>query len=1161
MANAHSQDTPPNLIPPSPTAYAFAKYGDVPVSLATGIPNISIPICRLTDHGIGTDVFLSYYAGGIKVDEEATNVGLGWSLNNGGTITRVIQGRADDLFNGVFQPRTDIPMGQPADDYTLPTFITQHGVQAAAHNGTDNGPDLFIFNFNGRTGKFCFDKNGNVVMLKKEDLDIRWQQGPTGYGLEFIIKDEKGITYEFAQYETTYVATSLSTAISTWYLTKIISPTNNTITFEYNSWYGGHYNNNSIPEFIKLSNTHEAIARATGNAANPAYVLSSRDEMHIHKISCSTGSVEFTYDTQNRQDTYLSDHALTEVAVYDPSHILINKFKFNTSYFEANDSRKYPSSLALFQHLNKRLRLDGIQGLGADGLTPTAPPYYFTYLGDNDPATDDSYTLPVRLSPQQDHWGYYNYSGNTILFPSAVNFPAPAAQYNGNTSNYNITVTGGADRSPDTAAMKADMIQRITYPTGGHTDFLFEANYSANYKEGGVRIKTITDYPVVGIPKQKNYTYDGYSYADPDKHYYELYHVDYNQSDDSNPPPYYQVIPNPPILDILGVPYDINSMYHTQWDDWVKISAQSQSVLGRGSNPGYDMVRVSEPGNGYMTSSYDNFAYPDYNGDDPYNEGTSTELGLLNGMFQATEAGSVFQWSTYVNLVNGFSLTWRDWPYVPIFDNSWKRGVESQRNYYRENGTLVKSEAYDYSRKLLNVVPGYMVYDLNPATSLAYFWAVYGVPGGQILLNSKTETTYDANGQNPVNNITNYYYDNPAHLQASRVETIRSDSKKEVTQTSYPLDYLAGTTFIDNMVNSHLVDYPVEQVSYQDDGINKKILSGTTTYYQGGNGLIDHANTLLKTGNLDAGSYKFSNRAIGVVPSDATTGIGFLPDSRYELRLKFYGYDNQGNLKNVGKTAGTKINFVWGYGGQYPIAQVINADYSTIETLLGGATAVQNFRNITNPTDAAVNTFLASLRIPANLPGAQMTTYTYKPLVGITSVTDAKGQTTYYEYDSFQRLQNVKDQYGNILKNYCYNYAGQATGCAVPVQNCGSNWQNTATTIRCKLNTSNQNTGEQEQEQRDMTVCSSTYNQIRWVVVGTNTTSCPVPAVCDGSNCYGVDKRCVDGNCQTGTKIYTSSVKTHGSLWTCTFHYLWTDGAVSEDYTEDSSTRCVSQVD
>jgi len=52
---------------------------------------------------------------------------------------------------------------------------------------------------------------------------------------------------------------------------------------------------------------------------------------------------------------------------------------------------------------------------------------------------------------------------------------------------------------------------------------------------------------------------------------------------------------------------------------------------------------------------------------------------------------------------------------------------------------------------------------------------------------------------------------------------------------------------------------------------------------------------------------------------------------------------------------------------------------------------------------------------------AIMTTYTYDPLIGMTSQTDANGKTTYYEYDSFGRLKYVKDHENNIVKEYAYH--------------------------------------------------------------------------------------------------------------------------------------------
>jgi YD repeat-containing protein len=53
---------------------------------------------------------------------------------------------------------------------------------------------------------------------------------------------------------------------------------------------------------------------------------------------------------------------------------------------------------------------------------------------------------------------------------------------------------------------------------------------------------------------------------------------------------------------------------------------------------------------------------------------------------------------------------------------------------------------------------------------------------------------------------------------------------------------------------------------------------------------------------------------------------------------------------------------------------------------------------------------------------ARMTIYNYKQLVGLTSMTDENGFMTNYEYDSFGRLKLVKDNAGNIMKQYQYHY-------------------------------------------------------------------------------------------------------------------------------------------
>jgi YD repeat-containing protein len=54
---------------------------------------------------------------------------------------------------------------------------------------------------------------------------------------------------------------------------------------------------------------------------------------------------------------------------------------------------------------------------------------------------------------------------------------------------------------------------------------------------------------------------------------------------------------------------------------------------------------------------------------------------------------------------------------------------------------------------------------------------------------------------------------------------------------------------------------------------------------------------------------------------------------------------------------------------------------------------------------------------------AFMTTFTYDPLVGMTSQTNPQGFTIYYEYDDLGRLKYIKDHEGNVLEAYDYHYA------------------------------------------------------------------------------------------------------------------------------------------
>ena len=81
--------------------------------------------------------------------------------------------------------------------------------------------------------------------------------------------------------------------------------------------------------------------------------------------------------------------------------------------------------------------------------------------------------------------------------------------------------------------------------------------------------------------------------------------------------------------------------------------------------------------------------------------------------------------------------------------------------------------------------------------------------------------------------------------------------------------------------------------------------------------------------------------------------------------------------------------------------------------------------DIDSGTENTLRAKLEDIREHNLLENAMVTTYTYDPLIGVTSMTDPKGYTIYYEYDEFNRLKQVKDAEGKILSKNEYHYKGQ----------------------------------------------------------------------------------------------------------------------------------------
>ena len=184
-----------NVVPPSPDAASLGKYGEIPVSLYTGTPSIDIPLYEI-NRAVRVPISLSYHASGVKVDEIASMVGMGWVLNAGGVITRTIHGMPDDILGGLQTTDGRNKFNQYRTN-TMTYAESQLYEKDVLNGGYDTEPDEYYYNFLGRSGKMVFDELNNPVLLGEQRLKITMISGG------FMITDEQGTKYFFTEKETT----------------------------------------------------------------------------------------------------------------------------------------------------------------------------------------------------------------------------------------------------------------------------------------------------------------------------------------------------------------------------------------------------------------------------------------------------------------------------------------------------------------------------------------------------------------------------------------------------------------------------------------------------------------------------------------------------------------------------------------------------------------------------------------------------------------------------------------------------------------------------------------------------------------------------------------------------------------------------------------------
>lgn len=423
----------PNLIPPSPVAYELGKYGQVPVGYFTGTPNVNVPVYNYQAGKLSVPISLSYNSNGIKVDQLASNVGLGWSLNCGGVVTRITKGKPDELSYQYF------PEGQiqnTVDPLSMEYF------KNAADGFMDTESDEYMYNFNGQSGKFIIGNEKEILKIPHNDLLIEMFGNTQGNGWK--ITTTEGIQYVFSDIETSEQFTSTRSGgirpqnppvTSSWYLSNIIHPSGDTITFNYEgttydyessisqeqvrSYAGGGCNGGPDCYNGTSHTTHEFTTNIIGKRI-----------LEITSNVQSAGRVSFIYDQPHPS---VSNYDLiSEIKVQQSTSNPVESFSFE--YITNNHDRIFLKDF--YSNIpNKAYSFD-----------------YIDYTG-----------LCERLSFDQDYFGYFNNAGNYYFLPEVDFYAFENSQWTGN-------------RNPNNSFSQKGLLRRVTYPTKGYSEFNYEPN-------------------------------------------------------------------------------------------------------------------------------------------------------------------------------------------------------------------------------------------------------------------------------------------------------------------------------------------------------------------------------------------------------------------------------------------------------------------------------------------------------------------------------------------------------------------------------------------------------------------------------------------------------------------------------------------------------------
>lgn len=1029
----------------TPNAAAFRKVNFSNISEYTGSGNINVPIYQIQIGQISIPIELNYSSTGIKVDETASNVGQNWSLNAGGIVTKVIKGMEDfkitvegslpydpnnhklrfaqigtsDILGmklkevGWLMQNENISLNKYYDKTTNIDKVYTVPEMSYAFVKKDLSPDQFYVNAPGLNTSFTHRRDRSVMEIAfqgnkitttigqtqiipffsefRDNIkfvgDLRFFDGGLPRKIQGVTKVEitniSGTQYIFDKLDvnqyvnrdilTPYISTEssrdlTSQEIMAYKLSKIKDFKGNEVSFEYEKYAI------SYPEYRKTAGFE--ITNSQGNQSTQN--LSSTEIRYpnlnrISKIVYAEGTVEFKYE-EPRKDLP-GDFALSKIIVKDINGNTIKTLKLEYDYMTSNNNCSDPTC--------KRLRLLAIQEIGRNNAI--IPPYQFYY--------NDDIKLPERGSSITDYLGYANgpisseYDNVSAITCGMCFVPPPTLYYSPNKKEFSVSpfpifdgsfITAGRSLQPSLAYTKAGVLNKVKYPTGGTEEFEYELNdfYSflnrRNVSSGGLRVSIHKLIDTKGTVQVHKYNY-----------------LDINNNSSG-------ILNNLPILGIahaysesLATTYLGITNYSLQTGLTLHTFSNSRSDFDviEGSNVGYTRVLVKENAdNGYIEKIFSTredfpverpqFTYANY-------DKNKIEFGFNNGWRLPT--------------TNNTEILIGKLKYLRKYDKTNNLVEETQNTYQYDIFDQIKDKVGISRREIFPAE----VSDVEPIEpEFAFYPSLYS--SRNLTNETKTITKY---GQNKVINVTSTTYDKDYALPKS-VESIVNESgniNSLIKQTSYPHNF--STPLMTSLVTANRIAEPVIVKTIRKTGETTEELSSQEVLY----------NIFTK-----GSSSLILPRAVQTVKGTQSSS------NQFEEKIQFHDYDKFGNPIESSKKDGTHSVYLWGYNYTKPIAKIENATYLEVMNALGKSSS-ETLEYLQNYNDDVLKNEIQKIR--SNLSSAMVTSYVYKPLVGITSVINPRGTLVSYEYDDLNRLKKIKDQDQNIIEEYCYGYNGMLNDC------------------------------------------------------------------------------------------------------------------------------------